>query len=499
MKNLKKLLAVLLVVMMTMTLTLPAMAADEGTINVTNVPVGKKVSYSQILVSSTGEGNAKNYTAVEAWQGFFKTTAGDYTTTDGYKVALTAADLTSPSMVTVGDKVIYIQVTDSKAFANAAFEYLNADNNATATEFTTAASENGVVSITGLTAGYYVVFVNGASIAEGATKMVAMLRDTAGETTVALKSDLPTVEKTENKDYVQLGEDVEYTVTATVPDTTGYDVYNYTFTDVMTNLVFDGDIKVEIDSTTVYEKADGEVTINFDEEDGSSYTNTNSGYTLVLNMLKYQEKIGKEIKITYTAKITEAAIDTKADNVVTLKYNNDPTDSSKTAETSDDEHVASAKIVVDKFDGNNTEQKLAGAKFVLKNTEGKYYILKDGVVSWGEETDATVVTTDSNGAADFKGLTDGTYTLIEKEAPANYNKADDKTITISKKEYEQKDSDGDVIYLSVSQTAQVANYSGSQLPETGGIGTTIFYVVGGLLMVGAAVLFVAKKRMAVEK
>ena len=105
-----------------------------------------------------------------------------------------------------------------------------------------------------------------------------------------------------------------------------------------------------------------------------------------------------------------------------------------------------------------------------------------------EQKDATVVTTDDKGAAEFTGLEDGTYTLKEIEAPAGYNLLTN-TIDLT-----IEGSDEDVTTLTV--TSKVANATGSQLPSTGGMGTTIFYSIGILMMAVSAVLLVAKKRAA---
>lgn len=143
------------------------------------------------------------------------------------------------------------------------------------------------------------------------------------------------------------------------------------------------------------------------------------------------------------------------------------------------------KYTEGEVDGNGkpAENPLAGAGFILKNTENKYYSVSNGVVTWVDSIDgATVVNSGADGYANFAGLANGTYTLIEKVVPAGYNKAADQTVTIT---------DANL----TKGTVKVLNSTGSQLPSTGGIGTTIFYVVGCLLMTGAVVLLVTKRRM----
>ena len=140
--------------------------------------------------------------------------------------------------------------------------------------------------------------------------------------------------------------------------------------------------------------------------------------------------------------------------------------------------------------GTDAQKPLAGAGFVLKNSEGKYYKLDNGAVTWVDSiNDATEYLTDDTGAladgAKFTGLASGTYALEEKTVPAGYNKADDTPITITANDYTTPN---------LVQTADVENESGTVLPSTGGIGTTIFYVVGSVLVLGAAVVLIVRRR-----
>ena len=86
----------------------------------------------------------------------------------------------------------------------------------------------------------------------------------------------------------------------------------------------------------------------------------------------------------------------------------------------------------------------------------------------------------------FTGLVDGTYTLVEKTVPSGYNKAADSTFTIAASDYTSDN---------LVQTAEVINNSGAELPSTGGICTTIFYIIGAILVIGAGVLLVTRRRM----
>ena len=175
-------------------------------------------------------------------------------------------------------------------------------------------------------------------------------------------------------------------------------------------------------------------------------------------------------------------------------------------------NVYNAKFTVTKKDGN--EEALAGAGFVIKNAQNKFYRYsangeaateavgtegQEGYVpakaavpkgvSWVDSIDdATEYISGTNGVVpSFTGLVDGTYTLIEKTVPAGYNKAADSTFTIAAGNYESSN---------LEQTAEVVNNKGSVLPSTGGIGTTIIYIVGGGMVLAGIVMFLTKRRMA---
>ena len=265
-----------------------------------------------------------------------------------------------------------------------------------------------------------------------------------------------------------------------------------------------------------------------------------------------------KINVTYTAKLdpTKAAsVNVGAapnKNTADVKYfkGNDTPDNpsgdlpDKKTETYD------TSVTINKVDGNNAA--LTGAQFTLTSTDGStkvvytrenkyeaaddgtYYKLKDGTYTsevpngsathdaaydsttqkykltstatvMGEGQTATTVASyvGADGKLTFSGLAIGTYTIEETVVPAGYNKADNITFTIS---FDSTDktfsSDNNKVSLTGAATnvfeTTIQNQKGTELPSTGGIGTTIFYVVGSIMVVAAGVLLITKKRMSRE-
>lgn len=269
-----------------------------------------------------------------------------------------------------------------------------------------------------------------------------------------------------------------------------------------------------------YDKLDS-VVIN---SNGHTYdiTNDTSKYTITESQNSFVVKIpdvktcaegldlndGATITVTYTAHLNEnatvntASSDTKNNNSVYLQYSNNPRINTSVGQTPE------SKVCVYTYQLNNTKyhdddtqgNELEGAGFKLysdadcKNEvelyqDGEfYYPIKNAT---GKE--AVEMKSAANGQFNVKGLDAGTYYLKEITPPSGYSACPDKEIVIS--------ATHDVNHVSLSGESNLNNKiinkkaGGITLPSTGGIGTTIFYVVGGGLMVAAIVLLVTKKRM----
>lgn len=537
MKHTKKLISLLLILVMTLSMSATAFAAGEtGTITVDNPVAGQKYTAYKIfdVVYNSGK-TAYSYTidkdAQNSW--FADVIAYMGKTWDTESQSYTG------SSVEAGDGGIYTGngITLTPSASDASVYVVGLDATAGAEKFSAAdfarylktcsghtgeklnVSEVGgktVLQAINLPLGYYFV-----SSTSGA---LCNLTTTDPTVTIHDKNDVP-FDKTDDKDSVEVGETVNYIIKGKVPDTTGFETYLYKIADTMSDgLTFKKDIVVKIGTTDVTNVC----TVVY-----TPAGNAATGFTLTIPVMSYQNQVGTEITVTYSALVNEKAVTKIEKNRATLTYSNDPTDDkSFTTTPPDEETVYSAKIVIDKYDATNEEKKLAGASFVLYKEESgnesyyhyheknvadpndvakvEWYTLAEIIDKINEnapstlDTSATladvlkldelvyggyitVKTTDANGAANFDGLKNGTYQLLETAAPAGYNLLDAPvSVTVQ---------GNDTTEASLTATSQVANKTGSLLPSTGGIGTTIFYVVGSILLVGAAVLLITRKRM----
>jgi fimbrial isopeptide formation D2 family protein/LPXTG-motif cell wall-anchored protein len=214
-----------------------------------------------------------------------------------------------------------------------------------------------------------------------------------------------------------------------------------------------------------------------------------------------------------------------------LEYSNNPDDDSSKGETPWDTVITfTYELDVNKIDGD-TEEVLQGAQFALQATDGDHankYVEVDAngkVTGWADAApaaDATdnpaLLVSGADGIFKVIGLDDGTYSLVEIKAPKGYNTIDPITLVVKGTTANGKDytdelantasnaltkleltvngevAEGDTSKGIVETT--VENNSGATLPSTGGIGTTIFYVLGGLLIAGAGIVLVARRKAA---
>lgn len=326
-------------------------------------------------------------------------------------------------------------------------------------------------------------------------------------------------------DY-DIGDDVPFRLTGTMPaDLASYTTYKYVFHDTLSeSLDFNKDVVVTVKSSVadMGTKLDpGQYAVT---EDGNSFAVTIDDVKKLPDVTVSADTV---ITVDYTAKLTANGITygTGITNTAHLEFSNNQNSggSGDTGTTPDDTVVVfTFKMVVNKVDSD--EQPLEGAEFTLYKLEEKAGA--DGLVegkSWKPAATTEAGSNKSN-VFTFEGLDAGEYKLSETKTPAGYNRAEDMyftvTATYTKDEVpsisaltvsDVKDKNGNVIKKvdnsnenaftitaatnTGTLTTSIVNLKGILLPSTGGIGTTIFYVVGAIMVLGAGVLLVTKKRM----
>lgn len=552
----RRLLSTVLAAMLAVVMSMTVLAADvtPGTSNadtkgsITIINPQKGVTYSAYKIFDV------TYAAAGDKTSYSYTIAGD---SAWYPTVKQFADVTENKLTLVkaaGSDIYVVNAAEGFSSANFAKVLQGAVTGKTADvtgKLADDAAEDATLSLgTDLSLGYYLVM--------GTNAGLCSLDTTDPDAEVKDKNDMPFDKELTGigdgtdttplpapvDEYgVTVGSTLTYTITGEVPDTEGFEQYVYIAEDTMdAGLTMNHDVKLKIDGTEIAGlTSDTSGTIPTPEKNlakGTVYYKgataaSGGGFVLRLDMKDYADKAGKKLEITYTAKVNENAVGVVSKNEAKLKYGNDPDD--LTNGTPSEVRVFTSNIEVLKYaknavDAADTSKVLEGAEFVLQNSVtaddgtispgGKYYkatITGDAPnqkvtkVEWVDSIDdATRLTTGSDGKAVFQGLENGTYYLVETKAPAGYNllgandKTDDGKIT-EKGEVKvviattiEKNADGSLTADPADFTVheKVANSEGSLLPSTGGIGTTIFYIVGGVLLAAAVLWFVVSRRKA---
>ena len=371
------------------------------------------------------------------------------------------------------------------------------------------------------------------------------------------QNDSDSTDHSELKDSADydIGDSIPYTLTMTLPaDYANYKQYKIVFTDDMSaGLTYNNDAKI------FYGDADTTGTsITFTSGGTSSYTTPSNGtvYTYTINDLKAAQAAdgasealkalgaGSVITITYTATLNNNAVIGSAGNPNKYKvdFSSNPNQEAggkpDTNDTPWDTNIVfTYKTVFNKVD--QAGDPLTGADFTLykfiedengtdtynskKGTWTDVTTLGDGTnkpskakdsYTTGEGSDAK---TAANAKFTFSGIDAGVYKLVESTTPTGYNTLEDQIFTITA-EHQLEADDPKLTSLSGTDGAQftmtpvmtgegedatptgeldadIENKQGAELPSTGGIGTTIFYILGTVLVIGAGVLLVTRRRM----
>ena len=460
MKTTRKLLAMVLAVIMVMSLATTAFAAMEGTLTGGSITINDAVSgqdYSayQILYLESYNAEAKTYVykANSAWANWLKTCG--YVTIDaqGY--------------------VTWVEGKSAADFAKAAQGQLEGK-----TPDKTATANGNTVTLDGLNLGYYLVDTTLGALCSLDTTNPNVVMEEKNEAPEA-KKEVKEGEAWGETNDADIGDKVEFKATITVKA----GAENYALYDTMSaGLSFNNDVVVTVGGQTVA---------------SSNYTvKTNvTGYTFVVEFKnEYIQTLAAntEIVITYSATLNENAVVAGSgnDNKIKLEYG-DETDPSWTPD--DTTITYTWEMPIFKYTGDD-KTALAGAKFSLYTDEACENVVKltdkgNNVYKVDPNGTVTEITTDASGKFEIEGLDSGIYYVKETEAPAGYNKLAD-AISVEITNEGKVKQNGEIV-----NQVEIENNSGTELPSTGGMGTTLFYVFGAILMVGAAVLLVTKRRM----
>lgn len=514
MKRIKKLAAAMLTAIMMMTMTVTAFAA-EGTGNCTltvNVKSGEGVPqqtlkdqtinlYKLFDVTTSTSGETTNYA---------------YTVNDTYKDTLAEAlGIANTSTNDQFVKEVSGLKTETKDEVQKFANDFTADALKKSLTATTNSGKLGNVNsyeFTGLDAGYYLVYVTGGK--EIQSSLVTVDKDA---NTVNLKTEAPSITKTADNDTVSIGQVVKYTVTGSIPDTTGYDQYQYIIHDELSNGL---DFVKNATGDALDNASEVNVTVKF--TDGSvtaagtaPTTATLSGEsnrTMKLDLSEWvranQTNKGKEFTVTYYAKVNANAVVTEK-NKATLEYGNNPGDTTTT--TPSEAKTPTYPLDINKIK-KGSDEKLAGAKFSLYTSaedakNGKNAIKVSGnngnyvVNPASTTTEFESVKNIENAGYNIRvnGLAEGTYYLVETKAPDGFNKL---TAPVVIKITKSTDTDVNNWAISKDGTDEsdkiidIENSTGSLLPSTGGAGVVVFAGVAILLVFGVAVSFIRDKRKA---
>lgn len=505
-----------------------ANAADNATLTVSTTDAkfaGKTVNAYKMFsatVSGKGDSKAVSYTLTDEWKLFFTKT-----TLDG---------LTGVTNENVNDKANgYVSQLKGSAlltFATKASNWAQTEANKNMAKATTTVSNNltdgkYTATFTGLDYGYYVVAVQGATLANTSNEYATLVSVDSTNVNANIKGDLPTVVKKVQVDGTgkdatdaKIGDSLTFTLTSTIPDMSAYNTYTFNFKDTLSKGLTFGQVNsVKVGDTTLTKGTDYTVST-------SEGSDKNTLLTVTMNDFKnkQQANAGKKITVTYTATLNENAVVGGAGNTNSAKiqYSNDPSTNGTGESEPSKVRVFTYGFTVDKYTGDkydNAATRLAGAEFTLAPKNGTaisfvqvtagsatanavYRVAKAG------ETGTTTITTPANGKVVFQGLENGEYTLTETKAPAGYNKLASAIGVKVNGQNNGTDTTNATVHITYNndngsnydKTASkgvipVRNKSGVVLPGTGGMGTIAFTVIG-VLVIALGVAWTLKRKNA---
>lgn len=478
MKHLKRMGSLLMALVMALTLVVNASAANNGSITINNVSEGNTYTIYKLLdlQSYNTETGAYSYKVNSAWTGFFETEAAKaYFTVDTQGYATWTNTSTADA--------------DVASFAKLAMAYANA-NNIEEIDSKTPTSSQTTLRFEELELGYYLI--------DSTMGALCGLTTTNPNAAINAKNDAPTIDKQVKEDSTNqwgdensadIGQTVEFRATISVHA----GAQNYVMHDKMSEGLTFGQV-TSIAHKAIAADIENTVPVGMYEvvtaglEDGCDFHIVFSDS--FCNHLADNDKV----IVYYTATLNEKAViaGNGNPNETWLDFGEDH------STTHDSTITYTYAFDLVKTDGQN--KLLDGAAFKIYDAEtgGKEVAVvkaADGEYRRAQTGEDGVAIEVTNGHVRVEGFDNGTYYLEEITTPEGYNQLSGRqAFTISGKNLDAIIGTDNIV--STGSGVHVVNQSGTMLPETGGMGTTLFYVLGGVLVIGAGVALVTKKRMA---
>jgi fimbrial isopeptide formation D2 family protein/LPXTG-motif cell wall-anchored protein len=478
MKGIKKLLTGILAATMIMGSALSVSATDTTTstetssITVENAIAEKTYQVWRILDFEVSSGSGSDTTGIYKINSSFA---------DFIKAQTTYFTIDANGYVTATDALTNASADTLQTLAQAALTY--AQEKSITANGTAPANSDGTASFSNLELGYYVM--------DSSTGALCSLQTNTG-VTIQEKNGVPTVEKTveeegtyDSNSDAMIGDTVNYQTVITLQA----GAQDYVLHDSMTDgLTYNGDVAIEgltagTDYTVATGSADG---CDFEIVFAESYLNTITAET--------------QITVTYSATINDAAVINGANqNETYLEYGDGNTTETSTTNT----YTYSFEIYK-----NNGTDRLADAHFTLYTDSAltsavSLYMVSDTeyrVATADEITAGTNITTDIVTVTDdniiVEGLDATTYYLKETAAPSGYTQLTSAVTVQILRGATWGTYSVNGAAKATPTVVDILNSTGSLLPSTGGIGTTIFYIVGGLLILAAVAYFIFKRKAA---
>ncbi len=475
---------------MVMAIAMPSVvkAAGNGSITITGAKAGHTFEAYQIFAGDASDKTLSNL----KW--------GSGVTPDG-QTALGNAKTKADSLK---------NDSDAKDFAYEVSKYL-------ATASASSVADGQDYKINGLAPGYYLVKDKDGTVPQEQAYTKFILEVVGTNVSAAVKSSVPTSEKKvkdtndttgettgwqDSADY-DIGDQVPFQLTGNVADDYSQykGAYQLVFHDTLSNgLTFnENSVKVYVNDSDTPVSSD-QYTIAYPATD-------NHSFDVTINDVKSLGDHVTKVRVEYTATLNENAVIGSVGNPNTMymEFSNNPNSTTGTdkGQTPEDKVIVfTYKVVINKVDSRRIP--LAGAAFKLEKvlSNGEKKLVKEYTI--GEDEDDPEKT-----RFEFTGLDDGKYILTETVTPEGYNTMDPITFNITASHDTKSDDpkltdlngnavDGEIKFTvnetKGTLTASVVNYMGSELPSTGGMGTTVLYVAGTIMILAAGVFLVMKKK-----